>query len=894
MRFPFDRKDSDLDREIAHHLHELAAEYQRQGHSREEALRMARRQFGGREQIKEECRDQHRWAWWTGFRQDVVFGLRMMRKTPVVTAAAVLSLALGIGATTAIGSLMDVVLWRSLPLPEPQQLSVVLWRGHGFPRDIADGASGSMFNENGWSVADFFPYTGYRVMRKAAEGKASLAAYAYPDPVSVSFAGRPTVAQERPVSGNFLKTLQVRPIMGRVLADSDDEDAAQATVVLSHRFWRRALDSNPGVIGQTLRIDDRPHVIVGVLEPSFYGLVPGDSTELYTPLHHAAWLRGGMQNMRPLENDRAWCVSLIARRAAGVAESEVRPLLDTVFRSTWTRPVKDQSKVPQIHLDDGSRGLGSVRGEFRSPLLVLGGLVALLLVIACTNIANLLLARATARRKEVAMRISLGCSQARLMRQFLTESALLALLGGVTATAIAYLTANLLGAFMGTRDRIPISVALNVRLLAITAITTVLALLLFGLFPAWRSSRLSVAEAAKEGAGSLGTSSRRGGRNERILVLVQVAMSIVLVMTAVVFTRNLLAVDSLDAGFDRRKLIMFGLRPGVSGYEKSRLPAFYFNLEQRLAATPGVSGVGLASMRPMNVGGWWEDVSLPGEPKAGTAAINGVTPGYLPLFTSRMMAGRGFTVADITGNAKVAVISEDLAVKLGGPSVLGRKLAFEEGPGRPAPTFEIVGITPSMASNSIKERPFAVWVPMEPDRVEATVVLRTSAPPQAVLTAVRQAMEEIDRNLPMVDVITMEEQISKVLQRERMFAILCGGLGLLALILSVVGLYGVTWYSTSRRRAEIGVRLRAGRRPARCPLHGASRRTARGRVRDHCGCSGGLVWRKVPRKGVVQDEAPGTPVARPRRRHSPDRGAHRRGDSSVPRISTASGRSLTP
>jgi predicted permease len=800
------RAEADLEREIAHHLHELTAGYERQGYSPEEARRLASRTFGNAGQIKEDVRDEWWSAWLHSVWQDIAFGARTLRRTPVVTLAVVLSLALGIGANTAILSLMDVVLWRDLPVPSPKQLTLVHWRSHGYPAGLMDYAVGDMRDTvNGTTSADYFSHRTFQALRDGVAGRASVAAYTFTDPVSLSYRGHPTVVNERPVSGEFFTVLQVHARLGRVFSVADDSAGATPTVVLSHQFWDRELGANPAVIGQTLLINNAPYVIIGVVEPEFRGLNPGDPGAIYVPLHHAAW-------MDPLPgalaNDRFWGVLILLRRASGVTNAQLQPMMSTIYHATWSGHVTNAGTEPSILLEPGNRGLSFLWSDFQHPLLVIDGLAGLLLGLACVNIMNLLLARAVARRREVAMRLALGCSRARLMRQLMTESALLAISGGIVSIAIGYVTANLLGRFALESGAQPIAVPLDARILFAAAATTGLALLAFGLFPAWRAARV------KETA-------RHTGRTGKFLIVGQMGMSVVLVLAAVIFTRNLLALRSVDPGFDKRNLIIFGLRPSTSGYTYARLLPFYLTVEQRLASTPGVAMVGVGSRRPLSDYNWGgAAIQLDGSSDTLLAQYDHVTPGFLSLF-SPVVTGRTFTWAEVRSGARVAVISSDLARRLGRRSVLGEHgvlghtLAFVTDLKHPSVPLTIIGIVPTMARTTLTDVQPTVWLPMDTLllRPEVTVAIRTTRAPYAVVPAIRQAMREIDPDLPLVDLVTMEQQIASGLQREQMFATLCNGFGLLALLLSVVGLYGVMAYQTSRRRGEIGIRLALGARP---------------------------------------------------------------------------------
>jgi predicted permease len=813
MRFPWQREETELDDELGFHLEQLAAKYESEGMAKKEALRRARSEFGVMEKVKDECRDESRWKWLAELRQDIAFGWRMLRKTPVVTAAAVLSLALGIGSGTAIFSLMNTLMWQDLGVPQPEQLSFVWWRSQGRFEGIAKGMSGTSYREGSMRVSNMFSYPSFEKIREKAAGRAEIAGYLYKDQVSVSYQGQTAVVQGRPVSGGFFSVLRVKPYLGRVLIEADDRENAPAVVVVSYEFWKKQMGGKREALGQVIRMNRYTFEVVGVLPPDFGGISIGDATDLYVSFRQSPEVLGDTK-FYSFTNAENWWVELVARRAPGQDAEGLKTYLDEVFRSSWAGTVKDEATAPHIHVLEGRNGVDGVRRSVEKPLYVIFGLVGLLLLIACANIANLQLARAEARRKEVALRISLGCAQRRLLRQFLTESMLLAGLGGVASLGFAWITANLLLVFVpgGGKD-LRVSVPLDGWLLAATLGISVLTVLLFGVFPAWRATQVDAGPALKEGSGSVGGAARSWWTPGKVLLVAQIAVALVLTVSAALFTQNLRRIWTRDTGFERSRLLLFELSPGQIGYQGERLKTIYRQVEESIVGLPGVQSAGLAQLRPMSHRGSWGALAAVGSKKNIDVSFSKGSGGYFEAIGIKLLAGRAIGLQDVAQQTKVAVVSETLARQLStemkaGTYPLGMPLQVD-GDG-PSNRFQIIGVAADAAYSSQQERPSVLYAPSDMQKDSMAMVVRTTVAPMQVLPRVREAIRKLDPNLPMIDVQTMDEQIAEGLQTERMFAYLCGGFGVLSLAMLVVGLYGVMAYATARRQNEMGIRMALG------------------------------------------------------------------------------------
>lgn len=807
MRWPWQDAENDLAREFEHHRQLLIEEFERQGLSPEDAAARAKAEFGGLEQAKEECREIRWWSPLAHIGQDIRFGLRMLRRTPAITVAAVLSLALGIGATTSILSLADVLIWRSLPVPAPQQLEELFWTAHQYPDNLVRSSSGSRYAEDGLSISDFFSRGSFDAMREAARGKADITGYLNSSAASTSLGDTVSIAHVRGVTGNFFSTLRLDPYRGRVLSEADDQPDAPRVVVLSHRYWTERLGQDESVLGKNLRVNNANYVIAGILPARFQGISAADATELYIPLNHSpAYIAPDSWYARTAANPKAWWIHALLRRAEDVSSAEIASRLDVAFAGSWSEEPKSTESTPHIRLTDASQGLGGIRRALGNPLYILLGLVGLVLIVVCANIANLLLARSVAREKEVALRVSVGCGRRRLVQQFLTESVLLALLGGLLAVPCVYAVSSLITHLVpGGVDGIELTVEPDLRTLLAIAAVTISAAILFGLYPALRASRVEPGPALKEGAGAAGTTSRHRWAPAKALVLVQVSFGVLLIMAAFLFTSQLNRLIARDAGFDRGNMLLFDLRPGEIGYEGDRLKQFYVDLERRLNAIPGVAAAGFARVRPLMGGGSYTRMDVVGSDARVRTALHHGSPSFLDAHGIPLVEGRAPTENEILTGAHVALVSEEFAGAAEVASALGLRFVDDR-----EDEYEVIGVVQQSVYARMQQTPAITYLPFDYTLRRATAVLRTASAPTSVVPAVEEAVRALAPNLPLVSVVTMEQQISRTLQAERLFAWLCGSFGVIALVLCVVGLYGLMSHTTARRTAEMGIRIALG------------------------------------------------------------------------------------
>ena len=606
----------------------------------------------------------------TGLLQDVRYALRQLRKSPGFTLVSVLTLALGIGANTAIFSLIDALLFKALPVENPQELVLPNWTSHGWAENVVKNVSCDCGerDQSGRIASSAFSYPIYRQISERNHVFSSVAAMAgNGSRLNIVYKGLASHVDGELVSGSFFSTLGVRPVLGRVLAVDDDRIGANPAAVISYRYWEELFGRNPGVVGQAVTIDSIPFTIVGVIPPEFYGVRPGRAVEIWLPLHAPVQVGPGEE---AFESRLNWWVLVIGRMKPGMTELQTRTELEAIVRQTIASDVKQTTKpetIPHVGLALASKGLNELRRDFSRPLFILMTVVGLVLLIACANVANLMLVRADTRWREIAVRQAIGAGRVRLVRQLLTETLLLAALGGATGLIMAFWGVNLLLGFIASG---PQSISLNathdLRVLGFTIALSLVTGILFGLSPALGSMRVDLTPALKEGARdrAMGAANRHTWFSGKSLVITQVSLSIVLLVGAGLFVRTLARIKNVSLGFNPQNILLFGIDPAQDGYKDQRLLDFYQDLSRRIEALPGVRSVGLSVLTLVGS----EDSFLKTriEDQGGNvnnsertgAHYNWVGPGFFKTMGIPLVIGRIFSEAEASAQPKVAVVNE--------------------------------------------------------------------------------------------------------------------------------------------------------------------------------------------------------------------------------------------
>lgn len=805
MMFRHKRKATDFSDEIEAHIQLEAECLREQGLNAEDARAAARRAFGNVTQAQERFYESHRWLWFDHLVQDLRFAFRVLRKSPGFTAVAVLTLALGIGANTAIFSLIDAVMLRMLPIEKPEELMQVQY---GDPDWAGEGAG----------------YTNPLWEQVRDKQDVFSGAFAWGgERFDLARGGAVQLVNGIWVSGDYFDALRLRPVAGRLISNADDQRGCSGVAVLSYGFWQDHFAGAADAIGSTLWLSNHAFQVVGVAPPGFFGMEVGEKFDVAVPICASALLDGKKGR---LDHRSWWWLSLAGRLKPGISPAQASARLKSLspaifaaaFPQDWSTDGQRRFLKHTLMVAPAAIGLSYLHREFERPLEVLMAVAGLVLLIACANIAGLTLARGATRIKEVAVRHSLGASRLRLIRQLLTECGLLSLAGALVGILFARWGADLLVHYISTiKNTVFLDLSLDGRVLGFAAGTSALTCILFGLLPALRSSRVSLTSAMK---GSQVHEGERPGRSRvhKWIVAFQVALSLVLLVAAGLLLRSFAKLATLDLGFDRNNVLLVHTDLNTAKVPPEQQLGIFEEIETRLGALPGVVSVGRSLITPILGGGWNQEVRTEWS-KALTGHdalswLNSASPGYFQTLHMTLLSGRNFSKGDTKTSPPVAIVNEAFARRFF-PNLnpIGSTFEIYDSGGKPGPPIEVVGLVNDAKYRSIRDDsdPTAFLPATQvPERFHAeSFELRTALPPSALVGPIQTAVAGVNKEIPL-EFHTLAQQVNDSMVQERLLAVLSSFFGGLALLLAIVGLYGALSYLVTRRQQEFGIRMALG------------------------------------------------------------------------------------